>query len=125
MITRRLVLAGLMAGAALPGWAEVMDSSPRPVARGRTPEAGKTTSKAAGGPGAEALIEAAKLGGTVAFVVADAATGEALGLPVIDIRWNGRLLVLDAREGLEPLSGQGLWLMDATGAWVCAPAPAA
>ena len=78
MITRRLVLAGLMAGAALPGWAEMMDNSPRPVARGRTPEVGKTTSKAAGGPGAEALIEAAKLGGTVAFVVADAATGEVL-----------------------------------------------
>ena len=69
-------------------------------------------------------------GGAVAVLVPPLQAGgmvraAALGLPVIDIRWNGRLLVLDAREGLEPLSGQGLWLMDATGAWVCASAPAA
>ncbi len=71
MIDRRLFLAGLMAGAALPAWAEVIDRSPRPVPRGGAP-------KVAGGTGAEALIEAAKLGGTVAYVLADAATGAVL-----------------------------------------------
>ena len=68
-----------MAGVALPAMAEVMERSPRPVARGGTPAAGaKAEATKAAGSGAEALIEAAKLGGTVAFVLADAATGEIL-----------------------------------------------
>ena len=33
-ISRRMMLAGLLAGAAFPAAAEVMESSPRPVARG-------------------------------------------------------------------------------------------
>ncbi len=67
--------------------------------------------------------------GPVAAVVPPWQTGgmaraAALGLPIIDIRWNGRLLVLDASAGLEQLAGQGLWLMDATGAGLCGPGPA-
>ena len=71
-----MVLAGLLAGAAFPAVAEIMDSSPRPVARG-----GKavTSGPAARKPvDAEALIAAAKLGGAVAFVVMDAKTGTVL-----------------------------------------------
>ncbi len=74
MLTRRMMLAGLMAGAALPGWGEVMDSSPRPVPRG-----GKTSSVAGASAGdAAALVSAAKLGGEVAYVVVDARTGAVL-----------------------------------------------
>ncbi len=77
MISRRMMLAGLLAGAAFPAVAEVMDSSPRPVTRG-----GKSAPPAPGaarGPvDAEALIEKARLGGSVAFVVMDARTGAVL-----------------------------------------------
>lgn len=72
MITRRFVLGGLLAGAALPVWAEGLVSSPRPVPRGeRAAERPKASD-------AEALIAAAKLGGAVAYVVADARTGAVL-----------------------------------------------
>jgi serine-type D-Ala-D-Ala carboxypeptidase/endopeptidase (penicillin-binding protein 4) len=75
VITRRLVLGGLLAGVALPGVAEVMDTSPRPVPRpGGPAPAIKTTAPAE----FEALIAAAKLGGAVSFVVADARSGEVL-----------------------------------------------
>jgi D-alanyl-D-alanine carboxypeptidase/D-alanyl-D-alanine-endopeptidase (penicillin-binding protein 4) len=94
VITRRMVLGGLLAGVAFPALAEGIASSPRPV---RRPEAGSTAagstgagSTAAGGGSAgeaAALIAAAKLGGAVAFVVADAKTGA----------------VLDAREADLPL----------------------
>ncbi len=78
VIERRGFLTGLMAGVALPvlassALAEVMVSSPRPVARGK---AAAVSGSAA--PGAEALIAAAKLGGSVGFVVADAGTGAVL-----------------------------------------------
>ncbi len=53
------------------------------------------------------------------------ARAAALGLPIIDIRWNGRLLVLDASAGLGRLKDEGLWIMDATGAGACATDPAA
>lgn len=72
MITRRLVLGGLVAGAALPAWAEGLVSSPRPV-----PRAGRAAERP-GASDAEALIAAAKLGGAVAYVVADARTGAVL-----------------------------------------------
>ncbi|MFO1203932.1 MAG: D-alanyl-D-alanine carboxypeptidase/D-alanyl-D-alanine-endopeptidase [Tabrizicola sp.] len=73
-ITRRRMLAGLLAGTAFPAMAEVMDSSPRPVARG-----GKSAAVKAPSTGdASDLIAAAKLGGAVAYVVMDAATGEVL-----------------------------------------------
>lgn len=74
MLTRRMMLAGLVAGAALPGWGEVMDSSPRPV-----PRAGKSAAATGGTAGdTAALVTAAKLGGEVAWVVADARTGALL-----------------------------------------------
>ncbi|MFZ1469162.1 MAG: D-alanyl-D-alanine carboxypeptidase/D-alanyl-D-alanine-endopeptidase [Paracoccaceae bacterium] len=68
-----------MAGVALPGMAEVIDRSPRPVARdAKAVEKPKAARDKATGPDAEALIQAAKLGGTVAFVLVDAVTGEVL-----------------------------------------------
>ena len=73
-----MVLGGLLAGAAYPALAEVMDSSPRPVPR---PASGAAKPAAAAGASAgeyAALIAAAKLGGEVSFVVADAKTGEVL-----------------------------------------------
>jgi D-alanyl-D-alanine carboxypeptidase/D-alanyl-D-alanine-endopeptidase (penicillin-binding protein 4) len=75
MISRRMVLAGLLAGAAFPAVAEVMDTSPRPVPRG-----GKAAARvAAPGPlDTSELIAAAKLGGAVAYVLMDAGTGEIL-----------------------------------------------
>ncbi len=74
MISRRLVLAGLLAGAAFPAAAEIMDSSPRPVPRG-----GKTAARPSAGPlDTTDLIAAAKLGGSVAYVLLDASTGAVL-----------------------------------------------
>lgn len=75
LISRRMVLAGLLAGTAVPAVAEVMDTSPRPVSRG---------GKAAARPAATALdasdlIAAAKLGAaSVAYVLMDAQSGEVL-----------------------------------------------
>ncbi len=74
MISRRNLLGGLLAGVSasvtLPAWAEAPATSPRPVPRGGTPKAvlGST----------DALVAAAKLGGTVTFVVLDAGTGAVL-----------------------------------------------
>ncbi len=73
-ISRRMMLAGLLGGAAFPAAAEVMDSSPRPVARG-----GKPAARPAAGPlDTSDLIAAAKLGGSVAYVLLDAQTGAVL-----------------------------------------------
>jgi serine-type D-Ala-D-Ala carboxypeptidase/endopeptidase (penicillin-binding protein 4) len=74
LITRRGMLAGLLAGVTLPAFAEVMESSPRPRARAGE---GRPTSSAAPTDSAR-LIEAAKLGGAAAFVLADARTGAVL-----------------------------------------------
>lgn len=74
MLTRRNLMLGLLAGMASPALAEVMDSSPRPVPRG-----GSAPSAAGASAGdTAALIAAAKLGGAVAYVVADARTGVVL-----------------------------------------------
>ena len=72
MITRRGVLAGLLAGVAGPVLAEGPATSLRPV---RRPDRGDL---AVPSVDAEGLVAAAKLGGAVAFVVADARTGEVL-----------------------------------------------
>lgn len=74
-ISRRMMLAGLLAGAAFPAGAEVMDSSPRPVARG-----GKAVARpAVGALDSSDLIAAAKLGAaSVAYVLLDASTGTVL-----------------------------------------------
>jgi D-alanyl-D-alanine carboxypeptidase/D-alanyl-D-alanine-endopeptidase (penicillin-binding protein 4) len=65
-----MMLGGLLAGAALPALAEPLVLSPRPVAR---PD--RTQGLGAEG---ERLIEAAKLGGSVAYVLADARSGRVL-----------------------------------------------
>lgn len=67
-LTRRGVLAGLLAGAAGAAWAEAPLVSLRPRPRGAvTPDAA-----------AAALVTAAKLGGRLGYIVADAATGRVL-----------------------------------------------
>ena len=74
VFSRRMMLAGLLAGVAAPALAEVMETSPRPVPRG-----GKASAAAGASAGdVAALIAAAKLGGEVAFVLADARTGAVL-----------------------------------------------
>lgn len=73
MVSRRFVLGGVIAGLASPALAEGLAVSPRPLAR---PSAGTASVKAA--PEAGALIEAAKLGGDVGYVVADARSGKIL-----------------------------------------------
>lgn len=74
MISRRGVLGGLLATVAVPVRAEAPLTSPRPQPRGSV--AVSTASK--GLPDSAALINAAGLGGTLGFVVADAATGRVL-----------------------------------------------
>lgn len=67
MISRRGLLAGLMAGAALPLWAEAPGTSPRPARR-----------PAPALPEGAALVEKARLGGDFSYVVADLASGRVL-----------------------------------------------
>ncbi|MDT8856898.1 D-alanyl-D-alanine carboxypeptidase/D-alanyl-D-alanine-endopeptidase [Paracoccaceae bacterium Fryx2] len=71
MISRRWLLGALLAGVAVPAAAEAPLTSLFPMPRGATLRAPVPKPAAA-------LIEAAKLGGAVGFVVADAATGEVL-----------------------------------------------
>ena len=74
VISRRMMLAGLLAGVACPAAAESMESSPRPMARG-----GRAVERPATGPADRSdLIAAAKLGGTVAYVLIDARSGDVL-----------------------------------------------
>ncbi len=73
--TRRWVLSGLMAGIAVPGCAEAPSRSIRPAARA---VAVTSASSAQAGGGAMALVEAARLGGSVGFVVAETASGKVL-----------------------------------------------
>lgn len=68
--SRRWVLGAMLAGAALPVGAEAPLTSVRPLRRGAV---AKPTF-----PDAAGLIDAAKLGGTLGFVVADARTGRVL-----------------------------------------------
>ena len=69
-VSRRWVLGGMLAAASTPVWAEAPLTSIRPKRRGLivVPEV----------PGADGLIQAAKLGGTLGYVVADLATGRVL-----------------------------------------------
>ena len=71
-LTRRGVLAGLLAGAVSPAFGEAVTTSLRP--RGRAGGGGD----AAGLPGGAGLVEAAKLGGVTGYIVAEAATGRVL-----------------------------------------------
>jgi len=74
MISRRWVLGGILAGAAAPVWAEAPLTSPRPQARPWS----KAGVAARDLPDAGPLIAAARLGGAVGYVVADAASGRVL-----------------------------------------------
>jgi D-alanyl-D-alanine carboxypeptidase/D-alanyl-D-alanine-endopeptidase (penicillin-binding protein 4) len=71
-VTRRWMVAALMAGAALPACANAPARSPVPPLRPERSASGIVA------PAAEGLVEAARLGGEVAYAVADAATGEIL-----------------------------------------------
>lgn len=68
-LTRRGLLAGALAGAAMPAFGEAVTTSLRP--RGRT----QATPVA---PGPSDLVEKAKLGGVTGYIVADVATGRVL-----------------------------------------------
>lgn len=71
-LTRRGVLAGLLAGAVSPAFGEAVTTSLRP--RGRNGGGGV----AAGPPGGAGLVEAARLGGVTGYIVAEVATGRVL-----------------------------------------------
>jgi len=77
LITRRGILAGLLAGVAVPAFGEVIERSPRPRARG-VPDRPSASGAAVRPVDSDGLIAAAKLGGAVAFVLADARTGAVL-----------------------------------------------
>jgi hypothetical protein len=50
------------------------------------------------------------------------ARAAATGLPIIDMHWNGRVIVLDTSAtpaGAALLRGQGFWVLDATGTALC------
>lgn len=83
-ITRRLVLGGLLGGAASAALGNAPASSPRPPARTGMRVA---TSGAVSAARADDLIGAAALGGAVSYVVADAKTG----------------LILEARQAGQPM----------------------
>jgi D-alanyl-D-alanine carboxypeptidase/D-alanyl-D-alanine-endopeptidase (penicillin-binding protein 4) len=72
MVTRRWVIAGLMAGAAAPVLAEAPLTAPRPPARPGAPGAPLVRAAASG----QAAVAAAGLGGQVGYLAVDAVTGE-------------------------------------------------
>lgn len=90
ILTRRHLIAGLLATAASPAVAESPLTSPRPPRRPDLLPA-QAKSSPAPAPGLGSLVEAAKLGGTVGILVVESATGRVL---------EG----LDADAGLPPAS---------------------
>lgn len=79
-IGRRFVLAGLLAGAVVPAWANAPSHAPRPRPRPDVPASPATS--AAGvpptAPAADALIDKARLGGRVSYAVLDGRSGALL-----------------------------------------------
>ena len=73
-VTRRGVLAGLMAGAAGPALGDAVTRSLRPVPR---PDGGSVLTPGSEGS-ASGLVGAAKLGGTTGYIVAEVASGRVL-----------------------------------------------
>ncbi len=69
-VTRRGMLGGMLAGAALPAWGEAIRPMPRP--------APKAIMSAIPVKDAGDLVAAAKLGGVTGYIVADVATGRVL-----------------------------------------------
>ncbi|MFC2968826.1 D-alanyl-D-alanine carboxypeptidase/D-alanyl-D-alanine endopeptidase [Acidimangrovimonas pyrenivorans] len=77
--SRRWLLGALLSGAALPALAGAPARSPRPEPRpGRLSAASSSGSARPAVPSAAALVNEARLGGTVGFVVADARSGAVL-----------------------------------------------
>ncbi|MFC7704389.1 D-alanyl-D-alanine carboxypeptidase/D-alanyl-D-alanine-endopeptidase [Plastorhodobacter daqingensis] len=76
-VSRRWLLGALVAGAAGPALAGAPTVSLRPPARGATLASGARVASATV-PAAAQLIDAARLGGEVSFVVADARSGQLL-----------------------------------------------
>ncbi len=76
MVSRRVVLGGVLAGLAGPALGEGLVVSPRPVARPVARAEGGVAVAGAAEPGA--LIAAAKLGGVVGYAVAEARSGRIL-----------------------------------------------
>lgn len=74
MISRRILLGALLSGASLRSlaWAEPPKTSPRPKLRGDTGSAAPVSGAA------DRLVDAAKLGGVVSYMVVDRATGTVL-----------------------------------------------
>ncbi|MGX9353266.1 D-alanyl-D-alanine carboxypeptidase/D-alanyl-D-alanine endopeptidase [Shimia sp. W99] len=98
--SRRVFLAGLLSGAAVPGWANPPKVSLRPVLR-------PSTLLARSAPGMATLIKAAGVSGVVGCAVANARTGEVLeshgaetGLPPASV--TKALTALYALETLGP-----------------------
>lgn len=98
MISRRAVLAGLLAGTGQAAWGRAPETSLRPPAR---PAGGAVRTV----PGAEALIAEARLSGKLGYVVANARTGQVLeqrnpllGLPPASV-----LKAVTAQYALEAL----------------------
>ena len=72
MVTRRWVIAGLMAGGAAPVLADAPLTSPRPPARPGAPGAPLVRKTMSG----KAAVAAAQLGGPVGYLAVDTRTGE-------------------------------------------------
>ena len=72
MVTRRWVIAGLLAGGAAPVLAEAPLTSPRPPGRPGAPGAPLVRKVMSG----QAAVAAAQLGGPVGYLAVDARTGE-------------------------------------------------
>jgi hypothetical protein len=54
------------------------------------------------------------------------ARAAATGLPIVDLHWNGRMIVLEISgtpTGADLLRGQGFWVVDASGAALCGLPP--
>ncbi|EKE45313.1 D-alanyl-D-alanine carboxypeptidase/D-alanyl-D-alanine-endopeptidase [Oceaniovalibus guishaninsula JLT2003] len=99
-LTRRTMLAGLLAGAAGRAWAEAPETAFRP--RPRAPDFFRRAI-----PTADALIARAGLGGKVSFVLADARSGAVLEqraplLPLPPASTAKALTALYARDALGP-----------------------
>ncbi len=75
MVSRRWVLTGLLASAAVPGCAEAPSHSPRPEAR---PGGGSSAASAKTTGATGRIVEAAGLGGAVGFIVAETGSGRIL-----------------------------------------------
>lgn len=81
VISRRAILAGVLAGVAGPALAEIITQSPIPPRRPGLPKIARVDASEI-----DRLIAAAKLGGgSVAFAVADAATGQILAARTPDM----------------------------------------